>query len=45
MQPTDKDLGINLNINEGKTLAIHARRKFKPLLLMVAWPCVLEPVQ
>eukprot|EP00435_Cladocopium_sp_Y103_P026409 s1542_g6.t1 len=34
MQPIDKNLGINLNTNEGKVLAVHA------LLLMVAWQCV-----
>ena len=39
LQPIDQNVGINLDTNEGKMFTIHALQQFKPLLLLVAWPC------
>ena len=39
LQPIDAVEGIDLMTFEGQSLALHALREFKPLLLVTAWPC------
>ena len=39
LQPIDTNEGFDLTTYEGKCITMHALSQFKPLLLVVAWPC------
>ena len=41
LQPIDTNEGFDLTTKEGKSITMHALRQFKPLLLVVAWPCTV----
>ena len=41
LQPIDTNEGFDLTTYEGKCITMHALSQFKPLLLVVAWPCTV----
>ena len=41
LQPIDSNEGFDLTTYEGKCITMHALSQFKPLLLVVAWPCTV----
>ena len=41
LQPIDSNEGFDLTTHEGKCITMHALSQFKPLLLVVAWPCTV----
>ena len=41
LQPIDANEGFDLTTQEGKSITMHALFQFKPLLLVVAWPCTV----